>query len=82
LAGAAAAAVASRAGSGMIKRPVTIGAFEFAVLAGLRAGQLSRGCVPRVPASDKIAVTAQEEIAQQKIVRVVPPEPGADVIPD
>lgn len=66
----------------MIKRPDAIGAFEFAVLAGLRAGQLSRGCVPRVPASDKIAVTAQAEVAERKVVRVVAAEPLATVLPE
>jgi len=46
-------------------------AFEFAVLSGLRAAQLQRGCTPRVPPSDKIAVTAQHEVAERQIVRSV-----------
>ncbi len=66
----------------MIRRPLSIGAFEFAVLAGLRAGQLSRGCVPRVPASDKIAVTAQTEVAQFRVVRLVVDDPTAAALPD
>jgi DNA-directed RNA polymerase subunit K/omega len=66
----------------VIRRPLSIGAFEFAVLAGLRAGQLSRGCVPRVPVSDKIAVTAQTEVAQFKIVRLVEADPAAATLPD
>jgi DNA-directed RNA polymerase subunit K/omega len=66
----------------VIKRPISIGAFEFAVLAGLRAGQLSQGCVPRVPRSDKIAVTAQAEIAQRKIVRVPAADVAAGELPD
>ena len=53
----------------MIQRPVGVNAFEFAVLAGLRAGQLARGCTPRVHCSNKIAVTAQAEIAEGKVVR-------------
>jgi DNA-directed RNA polymerase subunit K/omega len=44
-------------------------AFEFAVLSGLRAAQLQRGCTPRVPPSEKITVTAQHELAEGKIVR-------------
>ena len=53
----------------MIKRPVDIGTFEFAVLAGLRAAQLVRGCSPRVAASAKIAITAQQEVAERKVRR-------------
>lgn len=51
----------------MVKRPTDIGAFEFAVLAGLRAVQLSRGCTPRVDGVHKIIVTAQMEVAARKI---------------
>ena len=53
----------------MVKRPDGMNAFEFAVLSGLRAAQLQRGCTPRVPPSAKIAVTAQHELAERKIVR-------------
>jgi DNA-directed RNA polymerase subunit K/omega len=42
---------------------------EFAVLSGLRAAQLQRGCTPRVPPSQKIAVTAQQELAERKVIR-------------
>jgi DNA-directed RNA polymerase subunit K/omega len=44
-------------------------AFEFAVVAGLRAAQLQRGCTPRVERSEKNAVTAQHEVAQRKVLR-------------
>jgi DNA-directed RNA polymerase subunit K/omega len=44
-------------------------AFEFAVVAGLRAGQLQRGCTPRVERCEKRAVTAQQEVAQGKVER-------------
>jgi DNA-directed RNA polymerase subunit K/omega len=47
-------------------------AFEFAVLSGLRAAQLNRGCTPRVPPSAKIAVTAQHEVAARQIVASTP----------
>jgi DNA-directed RNA polymerase subunit K/omega len=53
----------------MIKRPDGINAFEFAVLSSLRAAQLQRGCTPRVPPSEKVAVTAQHELAERKVVR-------------
>ena len=43
-------------------------AFEFSVLSSLRAAQLSRGCTPRVERAGKLAVTAQNEIAQGKVV--------------
>ena len=52
-------------------RPLHLNAFEFAVLAGLRASQLTRGCTPRVDGSVKLAVIAQREIAEGKVVRVV-----------
>ena len=55
----------------MVKRPDGMNAFEFAVLSGLRAAQLRRGCTPRVAPSDKVTVTAQHELAERKIVRWV-----------
>jgi DNA-directed RNA polymerase subunit K/omega len=53
----------------MIKRPDGMNAFEFAVLSALRVAQLQRGCTPRVPPSAKVAVTAQHELAERKVVR-------------
>jgi len=53
----------------MVKRPDGMNAFEFAVLSGLRATQLYRGCTPRVTPSEKVAVTAQHEVAERQIVR-------------
>jgi hypothetical protein len=47
----------------VINRPDGIGAFKFAVLASLRAAQLSRGCAPRVDGDHCVAVTAQMEVA-------------------
>jgi len=59
-------------GENMISRPETIGAFEYAVMCGLRAAQLSRGCTPRVPdsAGRKTAITAQLEVSSLRVVRV------------
>jgi len=52
-----------------VKRPAGFNAFEFAVVAGLRAAQLTRGCTPRVNGLHKIAVTAQMEVAERKVLR-------------
>jgi DNA-directed RNA polymerase subunit K/omega len=48
-------------------RPSHIGAFEFVVIASLRAEQLMRGCTPKIPTSHKHTVTAQREVAQGKV---------------
>jgi DNA-directed RNA polymerase subunit K/omega len=61
----------------MVQRPIAFNAFEFAVLAGLRAGQLARGCTPRVVHADKITVTAQMEVAEGKVVRALQDVAGA-----
>jgi DNA-directed RNA polymerase subunit K/omega len=53
----------------VVKRPIELNAFEFAVLAGLRASQLARGCTPRVTGAEKVAVTALMEVAAGKVVR-------------
>jgi DNA-directed RNA polymerase subunit K/omega len=51
----------------VVHRPAELSAFQFAVIAGLRAGQLARGCTPRVLGSKKVAVIAQMEVAERKI---------------
>lgn len=56
----------------MIKRPEDFNRFEFVVLCGLRAAQLTHGSLPRVEASSKVAMTAQQEIAERKVVRMYP----------
>jgi DNA-directed RNA polymerase subunit K/omega len=43
--------------------------FEFAVVSGLRAAQLMRGCTPRVQSTHKLIVTAQLEVAAGLIGR-------------
>ena len=59
----------------MIKRPVGSNPFEFAVVSGLRAAQLMRGCIPRVDrGTDKVITTAQAEVAAGLVARV-PLEP-------
>ena len=54
----------------MVRRPDDMNAFEFVVLSALRAGQLQRGCTPRVDQSPKHAVTAQHEVAERKVLAV------------
>jgi len=51
----------------MVKRPDDMNAFEFVVVCGLRAAQLHRGCTARVEQSPKVAVTAQQEVAERKV---------------
>jgi DNA-directed RNA polymerase subunit K/omega len=64
----------ARKGS-VIKRPVGSNPFEFAVVSGLRAAQLMRGCIPRVDrGTDKVITTAQAEVAAGLVARV-PLEP-------
>ena len=59
-----------------IQRPADMGAFQFAVLATLRAAQLMRGCIPRVDGGDhKPTVVAQREVAAGKVT----PLPKASV---
>ena len=47
-----------------------MGAFQFVVLATLRAGQLIRGCQPRVEGGHKAIVTAQIEVADGKVLQL------------
>lgn len=61
----------------MVNRPPGTSALEFAVISGLRAAQLMRGCTPRIESTHKIITTAQMEVAAGKVVRLpsVPPFP-------
>jgi DNA-directed RNA polymerase subunit K/omega len=54
-----------------------MGALEFAVLAGLRAAQLARGCVPRISGAHKVAVMAQMEVSAKEICRSPEASPQA-----
>ena len=55
----------------MIHRPTGMGAFQFVVLASLRAAQLTRGCRPRIDGLHKLTVTAQVEVAEGKVMQLV-----------
>jgi len=54
----------------VIQRPPGVGAFQFVILATLRAAQLMRGCRPRVDGFHKPIVTAQFEVAEGKVAQV------------
>jgi DNA-directed RNA polymerase subunit K/omega len=62
----------------MVRRPDDMNAFEFVVVATLRAQQLQRGCTPRVEQSAKLAVTAQQEVAERKVLSV---RASAELVP-
>jgi len=53
----------------MVHRPPEISAFEFAVVSGLRAKQLLRGCTARIDGVHKRITTAQLEVAAGKVAK-------------
>ena len=59
----------------MVRRPVGMNAYEFVILSSLRAAQLMRGCIPRVTSDHKTIMTAQMEVAEGKVARLVLPPP-------
>lgn len=54
----------------MVTRPPEFNAYEFAVVAALRAHQLRAGCVPRIDGEHNATTTAQMEVASGKVARV------------
>lgn len=65
----------------VIQRPLGIGVFEFAVLAGLRALQLTRGCVSRTDGAHTVAVAAMLEVSSG-MVKALPLAPLTQVVDD
>lgn len=61
----------------MVRPPPQLSAFEFVVLASLRAVQLSRGCTPRIDGPHKRIVIAQMEVATGVVTRA----PNDEVVP-
>jgi DNA-directed RNA polymerase subunit K/omega len=57
----------------VIACPPGVGAFQFVVLATLRAAQLMRGCRPRVDGAHKATVIAQLEVSAGKVRQVLTP---------
>lgn len=68
---------AARATAGSGNGAPRFNSFEFAVIAGLRAAQLARGCIPRVPRASKVTVTARREVAAGIILRTGEEDPHA-----
>ena len=65
----------------MVNRPTHINAYEFAVLAGLRAQQLIAGCVPRVAGTHNAPTMAQMEVAAGAVSRAedqIPVQPPTE----
>lgn len=60
----------------MVSRPVDMNQFEFAIVSGLRAAQLMRGCVPRVVKEHKHITTAQREVAAGMVVGTMKDAPA------
>jgi len=59
----------------LIARPPGCNAYEFAVIASLRAKQLLSGSVPRVEGDHNASTKAQMEVAVGKVGRVSPDDP-------
>ena len=57
----------------MIQRPPGVGAFQFVVLATLRAAQLMRGCRPKVDGLHMATVIAQLEVSSGIVTQVFTP---------
>jgi len=53
----------------MISRPPHLNAFEFAVVAALRAQQLLAGCTPRLCGEHSATTMAQMEVAEGCVAR-------------
>ncbi len=64
----------------MIQRPPGMGAFQFVVLATLRAAQLMRGCIPRVDGIHKSTVVAQMEVSAGKVTQASAAPAPSEVI--
>lgn len=62
-------------GGALVARPAGFNAYEFAVVASLRAKQLLSGCVPRVAGDHNASTKAQMEVAGGKVARVNADEP-------
>ena len=65
----------------MVERPAQWNAYEFVVVASLRAHQLMGGCLPRVAGTHKATTIAQMEVSAGKIARVEPIDLGNAATP-
>ncbi len=53
----------------MVVRPVQMNAYEFVVVAALRAHQLTTGSVARLPGEHSVSTMAQMEVAKGHVTR-------------
>ena len=65
----------------MVIRPFQMEAFEYVVMATLRAQQLMKGCVPHLEGHHKATTMAQMEVAAGKIVGAMRAIPDPVVAP-
>jgi len=65
----------------VVERPAQWNAYEFVVVASLRAHQLMGGCLPRVAGTHKATTIAQMEVSAGKIARVEPIDLGNAATP-
>jgi len=63
----------------VITRPVHLNAYEFVVVASLRAQQLLAGCTPRLTGDHSPAMMAQMEVAGGLVKNVSDGKPAAKV---
>jgi len=54
----------------MVSRPPGVNAYEFVIVASLRAQQLMKGCLSQVGGDHKATIRAQMEVATGLIARV------------
>ena len=64
----------------MITRPSGTSGFTFSKLSALRAAQLMRGCIARVPPGHKHTITAQLEVAAGKVQALDASLPSSEAI--
>lgn len=64
----------------MVARPPSFNAYEFVVVASLRAHQLMSGCVPQIEGDHKATTMAQIEVANGRITRVEVATVAIDVV--
>ena len=62
----------------MVVRPLHLNAFEFVVVASLRAKQLSAGCTPRLDGDHNVTTMAQMEVASGCVAAAVHPSVSPD----
>jgi DNA-directed RNA polymerase subunit K/omega len=65
----------------MVERPAEWNAYEYVVVASLRAHQLMGGCVQRVTGTHKATTIAQMEVSAGKVARSEPVLGSNETVP-